>query len=114
MLGGGAAFGVEAQELVRHLANSAADSGLGLGKGLAAQTIEPGMTLAAGVLLDCIQTVNRDEQLVGICVADHQQVDRDAVDGTVLEPLVAADAVLVVHHKVAGDQSAQILEMSSG
>ena len=96
-------FGVEAQELVGHLAHLAGDAGLGAREGAAAQLVElGGGALATHVLAELVEAPHREVELVAASVFDRDEVDRVAPgDRLVDEPLIAANAVLGMHDVVA-------------
>ncbi len=73
---GGAALGVEAEELVGHLADALLDPRLRLGEGLPAEPVELGAALAAAELLDLVQAVDREVELVAPGVLDGDEIDR--------------------------------------
>ena len=105
------ALGVEAQELVGHLADLARDARLGAREGGAAEAVElRRCVLAADVLLELVEPPDGQVQLVAAGVLDGDEVDREAADRLVHEPLVAPDAVLDVHDEVARREAAQVLE----
>ena len=57
--------------------------------------------LAARVLLDLVEPLDREVELVAAGVLDGDEIDGEPADVLVDEPLVAADAVLDVHDEVA-------------
>ena len=76
----GLARGVELQQLLRHVAHGLLDPGLGLLPGRAAQAIQRRRD-AAGVLLDQIEPLDRDEQLVVAVIAKLEELVRRVVAG---------------------------------
>ncbi len=107
----GLSFGVEAKELVGHLADLPRDAGLGPRERAAAELVELGLrVLAADVLLELIQAPDRQVQLVSAAVLDRDEIDGHSGDRLVNEALVAPDAVLAVHDAIARRKTAQVFE----
>ena len=108
----GRALGVEAQELVGHLAHLARDARLGAGERAAPELVElRRRALAAHVLAELVEPPDRQIQLVAASVLDGDEVDGVASgDRLVDEPLVAADPVLGVHDVVAEREAPQVFE----
>ena len=105
------ALGVEAQELVGHLADLLLHARLRLRERRAAEAVELRLrVLAARVLLDLVQAIDGEVELVAAGVLDGEEVDRQPADVLVHEPLVPADAVLDVDDEVPDGERAQVLE----
>ncbi len=97
---GALALGVEAEQLVRHLAQVLLDLGLGAGEALPAEPVELGRALAARVLLHLVEPVDGQVELVAAGVLDREQIDRERAHLLVHEAQVAPDAVLDVDDEV--------------
>jgi hypothetical protein len=108
------ALRIEAQKLVGHLADLFLDALLRLRKCLSAEPVEFRRPLAAGPLLDLVESVDGQVELVAPGVLDEQEVDGEASDVLVKQALVLADAVLDVHHVIAHGERAQVLEKRLG
>ena len=105
------ARGVELEQLLRHVAHRLLDLGLRLLPRRAAQAIE-GRLGAAGVLLDEIEPLDRDEQLVLAVIAELEELLHDVAvaDGDLLQADELADAVIDVDDEIADLEIAQIRE----
>ncbi len=95
------ARGVELEQLFGHVAHRLLDARLGLLPRRAAETIER-WTRGAGVLLDEIEPLDRDEEFVFAGVAKLHELLRVEADVDALEAHEEPDAVIDVHHEVAG------------
>ena len=96
------ALGVELHQVHRHLAHGLLGPLLGLGPGGAAHAVQVGRGIAGGaVAAQAAQLVSRHPQQA-IGVLHHQVVARFAADGQLLELEKLADAVVAVHHEIAG------------
>ncbi len=109
------ALRVELQQLLRHVAHRSLDARLGFFPSRAAQAIERGTT-AAGVLLNEVEPLDRDEELVVAVIAKLEKllrVCRRARQGPprridLLQADKFADAVIDVNDQVADLEVAQI------
>ena len=108
--GHGLALGVELQQLFGHVAHGLLDAGLRLLPCRAAQAIER-RSRPAGVLLDKVQPLNRDEQLVLTRVSQLQELllrVAGAANPELFQADELADAVVNVDDEVADFEVAQI------
>ena len=108
--GDGLARGVELQQLLGHVAHGLLDARLGLLPGRAAELVER-RAGAAGVLLDEIEPLERDEQLVVAGVAELHELLRRRCPAPTREALQAdepADAVVDVDDEIADLQVAEV------
>ena len=105
------ALGVEAEELVRHLADGLLHAGLRLRERHAAEAIDLRLSrLTAGEFLDLVEAIDREVELVAPGVFDHEQIDGEPADVTVDETGIPTDAVLDVDDVVADVQAAEVLD----
>ena len=109
--GAGLPLGVEAQELLGHVAHGLLDAGLRLLPGPAAEPVDRrARALRARVLLDAVEALDRDLELVARLVAEDHELARGAADLERLEAEEAADAVLLVDDEVARLEVAEVGE----
>ncbi len=92
---------IEHHQFLSDLAHGAAHLALRLGEVAAAQPVQH-RRLAAHVLAEGVDLIAGHVQLVAALVLQEQVVALGAADGALDHALVLADAVLVVHHVVAG------------
>ena len=95
------ALGVELEQLLGHVAHRLLDARLGLLPRRAAEAIER-RARCAGVLLDEIEPLDRDEEFVFAGVAKLHELLRVEADIDALEANEEPDAVIDVHDEVAG------------
>ncbi len=101
--------GVGADQLVRHLLDRLLGARLGLLPRAGAEPVDRGpRALARGVARDQRELLHRDEQAVGLGVAELDAVGLLAVQGQPLHPAVDADPVVLVHHVVADLERGQL------
>ncbi|MNS65241.1 hypothetical protein D3C72_983960 [compost metagenome] len=100
----GRALGVELDQVVGELFEAFLDALLGVLPLHAAHLVEAGCgaLAAAAVAVEQIDLVHRHEELVVVVVDDRQVLTLLVVDAQARQAREAADAVLVVHHEVAG------------
>ena len=103
------ARGVELQQLLRHVAHGFLDAGLGLLPRGAAELVER-RARRAGVLLDQVQPLDRNEELVLAGVAELHELLRRQADVDPLQADEHADAVVDVHDEVVDLQVAEVRE----
>ena len=109
------ARGVQLQQLLGHVAHGLLDARLRPFPRRAPEPIDR-RARGAGVLLDEIQALDRDEQLVFARVAQlHELLRRFAdADADLLQPDEDADAMVDVHHEVADLEVAQVGQERAG
>ena len=103
------ARGVELEQLLGHVAHRLLDARLGLLPGRAAEPVER-RARGAGVLLDEIEPLDRDEELVFAGVAELHELLRLEADVDALQADEDADAVVDVDDEVADLQIAEVRE----
>ena len=103
------ARGVELQQLLGHVAHGLLDARLGLLPRRAAELVER-RPRRAGVLLDEVEPLDRDEQLVLAGVAELHELLRREADVDLLQADEHADAVVDVDDEVADLQVAEVGE----
>src|SRR5207248_3849498 len=96
-------YRVQPDELAGHLADRAADACGGAGPVARAEPVKPRL-FAAHVPRDHADLVARHVQLVALCVLQQEVVPLGPTDLTPDHARVPADAVHLVHRKLAGDQ----------
>ena len=110
----GLAHGVQAQQLARELVHGRPCARAQRVPGLAAELRERGRAaVGADVARELGQLVVRDEQPVLALELEVDVVARDAADGLRVEAEEAPDAVLDVHHVVAGPQVGRTRERAA-
>ncbi|MCE2514627.1 MAG: hypothetical protein J4F37_06395 [Acidobacteria bacterium] len=109
------ARGVELQELVRHVAHRLPDAGLGLLPRRAAEPVQRRVG-GAGVFLQQVELLDRDEQLVALGVAQLDELLRSpaAVHTQLPQADERADAMVEVHDVVADLQIAEVRQERLG
>ena len=103
------ARGVELEQLLGHVAHRLLDAGLGLFPGRAAEPVERGAR-GAGVALDQIEPLDRDEELVVAGVAELHELLRLDADLDALQADEHADAVIDVDDEIADLEVAEVGE----
>ena len=107
--GNGLARGVELEQLFGHVAHGLLDPGLRALPRRAAEPVDR-RPRRAGVLLDEIEPLDRDEQLVVAGVAQLEELLLAVADADLLQADEHADAVIDVDDEVADLQVAQVRE----
>ena len=109
------ARGVELEQLLGHVAHGFLDFGLRLFPGRAAKPIER-RTRAAGIFLNEIEPLDRNEEFVLSVIAQLEKLLHDVAvtDGDLLQADKLRDAVIDVHDQIAGFQIAQVREECRG
>ena len=111
--GHGLARGVELEQLLGHVAHGLLDAGLRALPRRAAEPIERRLA-GAGVLLDEVEPLDRDEQLVVAGVAQLEELLLAVADADLLQADEDADAVVDVDDEVADLEIAQIRQERLG
>ena len=91
----------DADELARHVADALLHPRLARLPGDAAQLVERHALAFAAEARQHLDVLDRQEQLLVAVVDQPQAVVRRTGDGQRLQPVIAADAVFLVHHQVA-------------
>ena len=107
--GHGLARGIELEQLLGHVAHGLLDAGLRLLPRRSAELVERGAR-RAGVLLDEIEPLDRDEELVLAGVAELHELLRRRSDVDALEADEHADAVVHVDDEIVDFQVAEVGE----
>ena len=95
------AFGRDLDQPVGHVGDALLQSGLARLPGDAAEAVELGRLVARAVAAQHIDVLDRHEELVAAFVGEAQAVVPRVLDLQGHQALVAADAVLAMHHQVA-------------
>ncbi len=103
----GCPHGIDIQQLGRHVPHLLGRLAPRLDPGLAAELVA-GRVVRAGVAADQVQTGDRHEQLVAAGVFQGQKLGGQAAGIDGLEPQIATDPVIQVHHRLALGQLAQV------
>ena len=111
----GGALGVDIQQLRRYVAHALGRFLPRARPGVAAQFVQRGVFVrAAGITADQMQRRNRHVQLVLTGVGEDQVLGLDAAGLQRGQADVAADAVLQMHHRLAGMELRQVADQSIG
>src|SRR6266851_1513000 len=106
---GGLAFGVEPEQLIRHVLHRLAYTSLGFAPGSSAQMVEYGLgPLRRAVLLHQIEPSQRHIQTRAFGILEQHEFRIAVALVDILQSLVLSDAVLDVDHIVANLQVAKI------